>query len=76
MIEQLIDSFVQTMLSTLSSFGYFGIFILMTIESTIIPFPAEIILIPAGALVAQGDFSGTLVLIAATLGSVLGALLN
>src|SRR3989344_8284516 len=76
MIEQLLDSFVQTMLSTLSSFGYFGIFILMTIESTIIPFPAEIILIPAGALVAQGTFSGPLVLIAATLGSVLGALLN
>jgi len=76
MIEQLLDSFVQTMLSTLSSFGYFGIFILMTIESTIIPFPAEIILIPAGALIADNKLNFYLVLIVAIVGSILGALIN
>lgn len=48
----------------------------MTIESTIIPFPAEIILVPAGVLVSQGQLSFTLVLLMAVLGSVAGALIN
>lgn len=72
----LIDSFVQFVLALVASWGYGGIVVLMTIESTIIPFPAELILIPAGALVAQGSFSGPLVLAAAIIGSVLGALIN
>lgn len=76
MFTALLDSFVQFALTTVASWGYLGIVVLMTIESTIIPFPAELILIPAGALVAQGTFSWELVLGAATLGSVLGALIN
>ncbi len=76
MFDSIIDSFVTIALETVASWGYWGVFVLMTIESTIIPFPAELILIPAGALVAQNVFSGWLVLLAATLGSVAGALIN
>lgn len=75
-LTALIDRFVQIALDTVASWGYAGIFVLMTIESTVIPFPAELILIPAGALVAQGTFSWWLVLAAATIGSVVGALIN
>ncbi len=76
MFAALADQFITWTLAAVASWGYAGIFVLMTIESTIIPFPAELILIPAGALVAQGTFSGWLVLVAAILGSLVGALLN
>lgn len=76
MLEALFESFVRVALDTVESWGYFGIALLMTIESTIIPFPAELILIPAGALVAEGSFAAIPVLLAAIIGSVLGALIN
>lgn len=76
MLEALLDQFIRIALEAVASWGYGGILVLMTIESTIIPFPAELILIPAGALVAQGKFAALPVLIAAALGSVLGALIN
>lgn len=76
MLETIFDSFVGFVISAVGNLGYFGIFILMTIESTFIPFPAEFILIPAGALVFQGEVSFFLVLVAAILGSIAGAIIN
>lgn len=58
------------------SLGYFGIFIMTFIESTFIPIPAEITLIPAGYLVQKGEMSGLLVLLVSTLGTLGGALAN
>lgn len=57
-------------------FGYWGIFIMTAVESTFMPIPAEITLIPAGYLVAQGQLDGWLVLLMATLGTLFGSLLN
>lgn len=62
--------------SLIYSLGYFGIFILMTIESSFIPFPSEIIIIPAGYLAYQGDLNLTLVIIVGIIGSIFGALIN
>ena len=76
MILEFLSIVAQFFLNLANSLGYIGIFLYMTIESTIIPLPAELILIPAGALVAQGKLSFTPLLIAATLGSVAGALIN
>ncbi len=76
MLESFFDSLVSLLLTVVGSLGYIGIFLLMTIESTIIPFPAEIILVPAGVLVARGELSFFLVLAMATLGSLAGALIN
>lgn len=58
------------------SLGYFGIFIMTFIESTFIPIPSEITLIPAGYLVQKGEMSGPVVLLVSILGTLLGALAN
>ena len=58
------------------SMGYLGIFIMTMIESTFIPIPAEITMIPAGYLVQQGEMNGWLVMFSSTLGTITGALVN
>ena len=67
---------IDFLLNFASSLGYLGIFLLMTLESSFIPFPSEIILIPAGVLVQRGELSFFLVLLFAILGSITGALIN
>lgn len=56
--------------------GYLGIFLLMTIESSFIPFPSEIVLIPAGYLASKGDMSIGLIMASALGGSMAGAFIN
>ena len=75
MIE-LLSNLISLLLSIIKELGYLGIFIGMTIESSFIPFPSEIILIPAGALAAKGEMSITLIFIAGLLGSLAGAFIN
>jgi membrane protein DedA with SNARE-associated domain len=73
------DIFLQlssVLVGVINQLGYLGIFLGMTIESSFFPFPSEIIMIPAGALVATGEMSFLLVFLAGLLGSVLGALIN
>ena len=75
MIE-VISNLAGWLVSLIGSSGYAGIFILMAIESSFIPFPSEIIMVPAGYLVFQGQMSFTFALIAGVLGSIAGALIN
>lgn len=58
------------------STGYISVFILMTMESMIFPVPSEAVLPPAGLLIAQGRFSFAGVIIASTLGSIVGSMLS
>lgn len=58
------------------SMGYAGIFIMTMVESTFIPIPAEITMIPAGYLVQQGEMNGTILMLCAISGTVTGALIN
>lgn len=53
--------------------GYWGIILLMAMESSIFPVPSEIVIPPAAFLAAQGHLSLTGVIIAGTAGSYLGA---
>lgn len=71
-----LSSLIESILAIISDLGYLGIFIGMTIESSFIPLPSELILIPAGALIAQGKMSFIPVFLASVLGSVFGALIN
>ena len=55
--------------------GYFGVFFMMALESTIIPVPSEIIMPPAGYWAAQGQMSLPGVILAGGLGSTFGSAL-
>ncbi|MFT4036639.1 MAG: DedA family protein [Thermomicrobiales bacterium] len=61
--------------SIIESLGYPGLTILVALENLFPPIPSEVILPLAGFLTGQGRFSFAWVLIASTLGSLIGALL-
>jgi membrane protein DedA with SNARE-associated domain len=56
--------------------GYLGIFIMTFIESTFIPIPAEVTLIPAGYLIHKGELNFWWVYFASVLGTLGGSLAN
>jgi len=67
---------VNWIVSTVGSLGYPGIFLLMLIESSFIPFPSEVIMIPAGYLASKGDMNIAIAIACGILGSLMGALIN
>ena len=60
----------------IKSLGYIGVLIAVFIESTFVPIPSEITLIPAGFAAAKGEMSITILYICSIVGSTSGALLN
>jgi len=61
--------------NVIETLGYPGLTILVALENLFPPIPSEVILPLAGFLTGQGRFSFVLVLIASTLGSLIGALI-
>src|SRR5947207_9147630 len=53
--------------------GYFGVALMMAIESTVFPLPSEVVIPPAAYWAAQGQMSFWGVVLAGTLGSWLGS---
>jgi membrane protein DedA with SNARE-associated domain len=72
----MIEGFVTWLTETIFRLGYAGIFLLMAVESSVIPLPSELVMPPAGYLAAQGRMDGAIAWIAGTAGSVIGALVN
>ena len=68
-------AFIQWCLDNLN---YWTVTLLMTIESSFIPFPSEVVVPPAAWLAATGssDLNIYLVVLFATLGACIGALVN
>ena len=64
---------LETWFSWVLGGGYFGIVVLMAMESSIFPVPSEIVIPPAAFLAAQGKLSFGGVVLAGTLGSYLGS---
>jgi len=72
----MIKELAQDLVDLIFDWGYLGIFLLMAVESSFIPFPSEIILIPAGYLASQGEMSLGMIMASALGGSLVGAFIN
>ncbi len=72
----MLHDFINWILATVHDWGYGGIFVMMMLESTVLPVPSELVLIPAGYLAHQGQMNLWLIVLSATLGSLVGASIN
>ena len=73
-IPVMLETIGGSIINIISSTGYVGIFILMAIESALIPLPSEVTMPFSGSLVALGRFNLILVAIAGALGNLAGSL--
>ncbi len=72
MLEVVVDWIV----ARVQEWGYGGIFAMMFVESSFVPFPSEVALIPAGYLASKGLMDPVLATAAGVAGSLGGAVLN
>lgn len=68
------EQFTSYLLALMGQLDYTAIFLLMAMESSILPVPSELVMIPAGYLVSTGQLDPWLVTLAASLGSIAGSL--
>lgn len=64
------------LVTTIGAMGYSGVFILMAMESSIIPVPSELVMPPAGYLAHKGEMNMALAILCGTAGSLVGAYAN
>lgn len=72
----MLQNLIHWLLETIGAMGYPGIFLLMAMESSIIPVPSELVMPPAGYLISQGRMDWLPALLSGTLGSLVGAYAN
>ncbi|MBU6338836.1 MAG: DedA family protein [Rickettsiales bacterium] len=75
-LSELFQSTMDLLVNFVNQIGYLGIFIGMFIESTMIPLPSEVIMIPAGMAAAKGEMNFYLLIIFGISGNVLGAVFS
>ena len=76
MINSILSSISSLVLNIISGWGYWGVMLLMALESANIPIPSEIILPFAGFLVSTGRFGFASVVLVAAIGNLVGSLIN
>lgn len=72
----IVEKIIEYIVLGMSIGGYFGLFVLMALESMIAPVPSEIVMPFAGYLVLQGRFSFWAAVFVSGLGSVFGSLVS
>jgi len=72
----MITAIIDWVLALTAGLGYFGVGILMAIESSFLPLPSEIVIPPAAYLASQGEMNIFLVILTGVVGSVIGAAFN
>jgi membrane protein DedA with SNARE-associated domain len=76
-------SHIEALAASASTWGFILVIVFMTVESSFIPFPSEVVMIPAGFLAARGGLStgnpmldAVIAVACGTVGSLLGAYVN
>ena len=67
---------ITWLVTTIGVMGYPGIFLLMAMESSVIPIPSEVVMPPAGYLAQQGQMNIWIAILMGTAGSLVGAYAN
>lgn len=73
MHESILETIVLWVIATIGTMGYPGVFLLMAIESALIPIPSEVIMPFSGFLVSQGKFNLWIVILVGALGNLAGS---
>jgi len=68
-----LESFAQWIQDIVRTVGYPGVFVLITLESTLVPIPSEIVMPFAGALAAHGEFSLPVILVINSVAALIGS---
>ena len=64
----------QIIINAMEQFGYIGVFLLIAIENIFPPIPSEVILVFGGFMTTYTSLNIPIMIVAATLGSLLGAI--
>jgi membrane protein DedA with SNARE-associated domain len=72
----MLHTVIDWLLTTIGAMGYPGIFLLMAMESSVIPIPSELVMPPAGYLAHQGEMNIWAAILCGTVGSLVGAYAN
>ena len=75
MALEILNNLIEFIISTISGSGYIGIFLLMIAESALIPIPSEVVMPFSGYLVSSGKFNAAYVIIAGSIGNLVGSLI-
>lgn len=82
-MTEIITENIEAVAAFAPTWGFVIIFLLMAVESSFIPFPSEVVMIPAGFLAYRGELTtGNAILdmflafVSGTAGSILGAYVN
>ena len=82
-LTELLIGSIESLAAYAPVWGFFIILFFMTVESSFVPFPSEVVMIPAGFLAARGGLTfgsplldAAVAVLAGTAGSLLGAYVN
>jgi membrane protein DedA with SNARE-associated domain len=82
-VTEMLISHIEALAASASTWGFILVIVFMTVESSFIPFPSEVVMIPAGFLAARGGLStgnpmldAVIAVACGTVGSLLGAYVN
>lgn len=75
-MTDLMHDLLKTWFHWVENWGYWGVFFLMALESSIFPVPSEIVMPPAAFWAAQGRMNFWLVVLAGTAGSYFGSIVT
>jgi membrane protein DedA with SNARE-associated domain len=68
-----LESFAHWVQSIVRELGYPGVFVLITLESTLVPIPSELVMPFAGFMASQGEFSLPVILLINSGAALLGS---